>query len=413
MHALYAVRLGDDCLIASEAKAFLAVPPFRARLDRDALADTLTFSYAFEGRPLFAGVRGLPHGCHYELERGELRVVRHWNAAERPSGSLRGAAYIDRLEEAVRRSAAEAFAESGVVLPLTGGLDSRLLAALVPSEADVRAITFGAPSDHDAAIAARVAAVCGLPHDVLPFDQAYVEHFAAETVWLLEGRMNPMRNITGGLMDQLRPAPAFINGAGAAAGRRFLRSRMLVPNRAWICGTDEYFEQHLSEHDDFLKLLPGEYDDVVRESDALQEESFERRLSLLRATRGRPLVDRLDLFIIQQDERYGQLGLALADIWVPARAPLLTRGWIEAMLDGAVSERIDDRSRLRLLQRVSKRVSAVPWALTHLPIPASIQVLNALRVVGALRHRPHLSLYEQQQPAAASPAGGAPRSRDG
>ena len=156
-------------------------------------------------------------------------MIRHWDVRRLPPPSLRGAAYLDRLEEVFRELAAEAYDDPGVLLPLTGGLDSRLFAAAAPPDKGVSTLTFGSPKDHDCALAARVAAVRGLPHAVSPLDPAYVAAYGPEAVWLLEGRLSPVGNITGSLMDRLRPATAFISGAGAAAGRHFWRSRMLVP----------------------------------------------------------------------------------------------------------------------------------------------------------------------------------------
>ena len=90
---------------------------------------------------------------------------------------------------------------------------------------------------------------------------------------------------------------------------------------------------------------------------------------------------------MQEGERFGQTGLMIADLWVQARAPLLTRRWVEAMLAGAPTERVDDLARVRLVTRLDARVAAVPWSLTRLPLPASAQALRALRVAGRVTRR--------------------------
>jgi len=379
---LYATTLGGEICVSSEAKAFLAHPRFRVRLDRAALGEVLSFGQALEGRPLFEDVSGLPQGGHFEIADGRVTVVRHWDVRDTPQSALRGAAYVDRLEAVVEEIAAEAFAEPGVVLPLTGGLDSRLFAAAAPADREVRALTFGAPTDHDCALAARIAAARGITHGVLPLDPGYVGRFAAETVWLVEGRLNPVGNITGSLMDALRPATAFISGAGAAAGRHFGRSRMLVPDWAWDHASDADFERYLATRVKQYGLPWGRIPELVPGGAELRMAAVLHRLDILASTRGRPAVDRQDLYVVQERERFGQTGLTIADVWVQVRAPLLTRRWIEAMLDGAPSERIDDRARLRLIVRMDRRIAAVPWSLTHLSLPASAHVVGALRLVG-------------------------------
>jgi hypothetical protein len=384
---LYATTLGGDICVSSEAKAFLAHRRFRARLDRVALGEVLSFGQALGGRPLFEGVDALPHGGHFEIADGAVAVVRHWDVRDTPAPVLRGEAYVDRLEAVVEELAAEAFAEPGVVLPLTGGLDSRLFAAAAPADHEVNALTFGAPTDHDCALAARVAAARGIPHRVLPLDPGYVGRFAAETVWLVEGRLNPVGNITGSLMDTLRPATAFVSGAGAAAGRHFGRSRMLVPDWTWDHATDADFERYLATRVKQYGLPWGRIPELVLGGADLSAAAVHHRLDVLASTRGRPAVDRQDLYIVQERERFGQTGLTIADLWVQVRAPLLTRRWIEAMLDGVPSERIDDRARLRLIMRLDPRGAAVPWSLTHLSLPASAHLVSALRLVGRVFRR--------------------------
>lgn len=384
---LHAVRLGDDVLFASEAKTFLRHPRFVARLDREALGELAVLGHTLSGRPLFEGALALPHGAHFEVDDRGLRTVRHWDAAGLPRGRLRGDAYVDRLADAVTEVAAMAYADEGVALPLTGGLDSRLLAALAPIDDDVTAVTFGDPGDDDVRLAVRIALARGLPHCTSPLEPAYVARFGADTVWSLEGRLSPVADITGHLMSRLSPARFFVSGAGAAAGRHFFRSDMLVPNWGWNHASDDEFERVWPVRQWRSGLPPGRVAELFVGGDELYASGDARRLAALRRTRGLPAVDRQDLMYVQERERMGQTGLALADRWIRARAPLLTRRWVEAMLDGAPEERIDDRARLRLVTRLDPAVARVPWALTHLSLPASIRVVSALRAVGSLTRR--------------------------
>jgi len=404
---LHAVRLGDDVLFSGEAKAFLRHPRFVARLDREALGELVVLGHTVSGRPLFEGALALPHGAHFEVDDRGLRTVRHWDAAGLPRGRLRGDAYIDRLADAVTEVAALAY-DDGVCLPLTGGLDSRLLAALAPADRDVTAVTFGDPGDDDVRLAVRIALARGLPHRTSPLEPAYVATFGADTVWSLEGRLSPVADITGHLMPRLSPARFFVSGAGAAAGRHFFRSDMLVPNWGWNHASDDEFERVWPVRQWRSGLPAASVAELFVRGDELYTCGDARRLAALRRTRGLPAVDRQDLMYVQERERMGQTGLALADRWIRARAPLLTRRWVEAMLDGAPEERIDDRARLRLVTRLDPAVARVPWALTHLSLPASIRVVSALRAVGSLtRRRLHVpETGEVVTPDAAARSGG-------
>jgi hypothetical protein len=283
--------------------------------------------------------------------------------------------------------AGESFDGENIVLPLTGGLDSRMMAAAMPRDARASAMTFGSPSDHDCLLAARIAERRGLAYSVLPFDPSYVARYAGETVWLTEGRLNPVRNVTGSLMAGMLPARRFVSGVGASAGRRYDRTRMLVPQWAWIHAGEADFERLFTTCVDVFGLPLDRVSELLVDGDELHDVAQRRIGEMLARTRGLNAVDRLDVYQLTEAERFDQLGLELAQVRVGPRAPLATQRWLEALLAGASEERIDDRARLRLVRRLDPHIAAVPWGLTRLSLPMSELLLSALRPVGAVVHR--------------------------
>lgn len=129
---LQATRLGEDVLLASEAKAFFADPRFKAKLDSTGLADLMVTGWVLDGGALFAGVEGLAVGCHFEIRAGKLASVRHADDRELVRGDLRGESYLDRMAVVIRAIAAGAFAGEELLPPVTGGLDARLILAAAP-----------------------------------------------------------------------------------------------------------------------------------------------------------------------------------------------------------------------------------------------------------------------------------------
>ena len=384
---LNVVRLGEDVLFASEAKAFFAEPRFVAELDRTAWADMVTTGFVTHDRTLFSGVTKLLHGCHWRVAEGALSRARHFDVRELLPGAARGREYVERMATAASSLAGESFDGENIVLPLTGGLDSRTMAAAMPRDARASAMTFGSPSDDDCLLAARIAERRGLPYSVLPFDPAYVARYAAETVWLTEGRLNPVRNVTGSLMSALLPARYFVSGVGASAGRRYDRTRMLVPQWAWIHAGEADFERLFTTNAEAFGLPLDRLGELLVDGDELHDVALHRIRDMLARTRGLTAVDRLDVYALTEAERFDQLGLELAQVRVGPRAPLATRQWLEALLAGASEERIDDRARLRLVHRLDPQIAAVPWSLTHLSLPKSELLLSVLRLVGAAARR--------------------------
>ena len=78
-------------------------------------------------------------------------------------------------------------------LSLTGGLDTRIVMAGIPADAEpMPAYTYGGVyrDCFDVEVARKVAAACGQQHTVLPLDSDFFERFdtfAEETVWLTDG----------------------------------------------------------------------------------------------------------------------------------------------------------------------------------------------------------------------------------
>ena len=151
------MQLDDDLIVASETKAFSVDDRFRPRLSEQSLAELVTIGWVTGGRGLFDGVVSPPLRCHLEGSPAGIAVVRHADDRDMVAGDLRGTAYLDRLEDTMRDLCRDHFSTDDVVLPLTGGLDSRLLAVGAPEGRSPGCFSFGAPDDYDVHVAALVA----------------------------------------------------------------------------------------------------------------------------------------------------------------------------------------------------------------------------------------------------------------
>jgi len=109
---------------------------------------------------------------------------------------------------------------------------------------------------------------------------------------------------------------------------------MLIPDWNWDHAGDVDFERCFATRVKQSGLPWDRMPSLVLGGRELREAAVGHRLEILRSTRGRTAVERQDLYIVQEHERSGQTGLTMADLYVQARAPLLTRRWIEAMLAG-------------------------------------------------------------------------------
>jgi asparagine synthase (glutamine-hydrolysing) len=184
---LYVAGHAGGTLVASELKALVAAG-LQPTLDPQAWAELLAFEYPLGESVPLAGVRLVPQASTLTLSRSGPEVLRErwrYRYEPRPSGdelALRG-----DLEDLLRQAVVRRL-DATTGLALSGGLDSRCLAAVLAEHAPgTPTATYGQVGSEDFVVGARVAERAGLPHRALPLAPGYLARGAAETVWLGEG----------------------------------------------------------------------------------------------------------------------------------------------------------------------------------------------------------------------------------
>ncbi len=139
---LYYTELGDVVAFASEIKAFLALPTFRARADPFALAEHFAFQNTLGDRTFFADVKLLPAGHYLLVENGRLNVRQYWDLrfAPDPAQDFDACArqLRERFTEAVTR---QLMSDVPLGTYLSGGMDTGSISA-VAARANARLHTF-------------------------------------------------------------------------------------------------------------------------------------------------------------------------------------------------------------------------------------------------------------------------------
>ena len=128
---LYYTTVGQTLAFASEVKAFLALPDFKAAPDPFALAEHFTFQNTFGERTFFEGVKLLPAG-HYLLCQDERVDVReYWDLCFQPDSSVSLREWAGRLREcfevAVNR---QLISDVPLGSYLSGGMDTGAISAV-------------------------------------------------------------------------------------------------------------------------------------------------------------------------------------------------------------------------------------------------------------------------------------------
>ena len=193
---LYTVEKDGAIYFASEAKALLAVLPELRTFDETGVAQWLAFGSTLGGRTLFRGIELVPSGSIWSFAPGmPLRRERYFVPTEwEPLPALNEAEFEAQLSETFASLLPDYLGGAQRVgLSLTGGLDTRMIAACLPR--DIRpdvAYTYASDDDRllDLTIARHVATARGIPHQALRIGDSFLAQFPRHldrTVWISDG----------------------------------------------------------------------------------------------------------------------------------------------------------------------------------------------------------------------------------
>src|SRR4030095_12791702 len=189
----YAVLPGDRGIVfASEIKAFLALPYFKVRINRDALDQFLEFGYTFDDHETsLEGVFKLPPGHMMEAVDGLASAPRPFFTppAPLPNESRQMGDREQELYETLSEVVSQhLIADVPVGLLLSGGLDSSIVAALAARHARITTISMGfAQSGIDERPYARlVANHVGSDHREITIHPHEISEELEETAWYFD-----------------------------------------------------------------------------------------------------------------------------------------------------------------------------------------------------------------------------------
>ncbi len=200
LQRVYCRESGEAGFFASEVKALLQAHPDSRAFDPQGLAEMFSFGCVLENRTLFRDVKLLPGGSAWKYSAGECRPQKrsYFSPAQwENQTSLGEQEYYEKLRRVFTGILPRYYQPHGkVALSLTGGLDTRMIAAcngIKPGQ--VPCYTFGGMYGdcYDLKIARKVAQVIGQNHEVLRVGTGFLRDFpklAERTVQISEGNLD-------------------------------------------------------------------------------------------------------------------------------------------------------------------------------------------------------------------------------
>ena len=177
---LYWTRCGQTVLFASEPKAFLAHPAFRAEIDPAHIDEVLAFRYIAGDATLLKGVRHVRPGRHVMTTRDGVSERRYWTIPDHPDQRrLSRADAVDRLDAVLRHSVrAQLRSDVRVGCQLSGGIDSSLVTLIAGATGATPAFSIvfdDAKFSEERWIAAAAAAAQSVSHRFVFDESAFMD----------------------------------------------------------------------------------------------------------------------------------------------------------------------------------------------------------------------------------------------
>ena len=134
---------GSTVLFASEAKAFLSHPAFRAELDGDQVDEYLSFRFIAGEQSMLKGVRQLRPGHCLRITHAGVTSRAYWRLPDYERRDLTNAQAMETFEELLRGSVkSQLISDVKVGCQLSGGIDSSVVSVLARSHFDANMETF-------------------------------------------------------------------------------------------------------------------------------------------------------------------------------------------------------------------------------------------------------------------------------
>ena len=252
---LYWTQCGAAVLFASEAKAFLAHPAFRAEIDPAQVDELLAFRYVAGEASLLKGVRHVKPGHRLTITPDGVKEARYWSIPDYPDSSdklrLSRDEAIDRLGSLLDRSVAlQLRSDVPVGCQLSGGIDSSLIAVLArahhPDDLNAFSIVFNERRFSEEPYILAAAATAGVVSHRYTFDESAfmdaldhaswhmdqpVGHPNSLALWLLarSSREHATVLLTGEGADELFGGYARFADARCADAEAFIRATQFHP----------------------------------------------------------------------------------------------------------------------------------------------------------------------------------------
>lgn len=241
VRAMFIVSTADAVYFCSNLALLTRLVPGRPEPDPLGVLQIFSYHHTLTPRTHLSGVERLYPASRVDLEKDAIRRTQYWSLRHQPDASLDPAEYARRTVEAFRRGLIKKVrrAPRGF-MSLSGGLDSRLVAAVASRECGYFAFTMSNNTDRadtpDVRVARRIAQRLGVEHRVVPMPRQEISSAIDSVIRLTAGQVAIHHSVkVWQAIKMMHDTTGFKIGGGvgdAIAGNDVLSLYQIEP--AWI-----------------------------------------------------------------------------------------------------------------------------------------------------------------------------------
>jgi len=203
----YILHCIDGIYFSSNLHFLLYLKQDRNEVDILGWLQIFAYGHTIGSRTTFRDIKRIPPASHLTISPNNIEQKQYWHLEYAPEHDLNLVKYCEQVFDAFKAGAESRTRLVGKgIVPLSGGLDSRLVAGAIPNGADFETLTFVNSTETsktpDVIAAAEVSRILGFEHHVERLDLGLVSKIADDVV-----------KLTGGLTPLHHPAKVmgFVN----------------------------------------------------------------------------------------------------------------------------------------------------------------------------------------------------------
>jgi asparagine synthase (glutamine-hydrolysing) len=159
---------------SNDIRSLLLNQEIKPDLDYQSVSEFIRFSMILEDRTLIASIKTIKPGCIFEISRSNEKQEFYWTINYDETWSKTSDYYREELSKAFAKATIGLITEQTTGLMISGGLDSRLIAASAKvSERELVSISFGGFQNDEVKLAKRVSNICKFPFNFIERNPNY------------------------------------------------------------------------------------------------------------------------------------------------------------------------------------------------------------------------------------------------